>query len=99
MKVLNKIFTRKKRQRIAEIEGVKSNSIIAARKYCCDLQAAISKLVELDELINGARIEYKRGVNTKITFEAPWHSDNAILIIIFTICENPKPISAWIEEV
>tara|TARA_R110002096_G_scaffold315227_2_gene509438 strand:- start:1250 stop:1576 length:327 start_codon:yes stop_codon:yes gene_type:complete len=78
--------------------GLRASSLRAARDYSEALDCAFMVVSGLERLLAGPKVEHKQDFNTKITMPAPWYSKDANLIVIFTIEENPEPVSAWVEE-
>ena len=74
-------------------------SIKTAQLYTKRLEEAASFFDNLEELISGPKIEYVKGANVKFASSDNWPGGGKRLVVIFSVCEEPEPISAWIEEV
>ena len=86
----------KNKIKVARSQGA---TIRVAQDFAATMKEAISLFENIERLIQAPDIDYVRGENVKMTTPANFLGGGRGLVVIFSICEDPQPISAWIEEV
>ena len=86
----------RKKTKVARSQGA---TIRVAQDFTATMKEAVSLFENIERLIQAPDIDYVSGENVKLTMPENFLGGGRHLVVIFSICEDPQPISAWIEKV